>query len=163
MLRPSTERGMPALGCAASGQGSGGAHAFDGVEHGDRPDAAVDAGHVDVPLRQPGGKGFGVGTVEAVAVFIDRDLRDDGNIRIDIAAGEHGLMQLFEVAKGFEHQQIDAALDQRRNLLAKGSAGLFETKFCRAVRCECQAVRSSPRPRHRSSWRPRVRRARRPD
>ena len=47
---------------------------------------------------------FDLGAIEAVAIFVNRDLGDDWNLRIYVAAGEDGLMQLFEVAEGFEHQ-----------------------------------------------------------
>ena len=86
------------------GQGSHRSHPLDRVQHRHRPHAAVDAEYVDVPLREARGKGLGVGAIKAIPVFVNRDLGDDGNLCIHVAAGEHGLMQLFNVAEGFEHQ-----------------------------------------------------------
>ena len=78
MLRPSTLRGMPALGCADERQGSDAAQALDGVQHGGRTDGAVAADHVDAQVRQPRAEGFRVGAVEAVAVFVDGDVATMG-------------------------------------------------------------------------------------
>src|ERR1700677_2173199 len=86
------------------GQGSRGSYSLDGIQHGHRANAAVDAEDVDVPFGQSRREGFGVCAIEAVAIFVNRDLGDDWNLRIYVAAGEDGLMQLFEVAEGFEHQ-----------------------------------------------------------
>ena len=44
----------------------------------------------------------------------------------DIAAGQDSLMQFFQVSEGFEHQQIDATLDQSFDLLPKCCARFFE-------------------------------------
>ena len=136
---PSFDRARHAgIRLCGQGQGSHRPHALDRVQHRDRSHAAVDAEHIDIPFRQAGGKGLGVGAIEAVAVFVDRDLGDDGNLRIHVAAGEHGLMQLFDVAEGFEHQQIDAALDQGGDLFAKRGAGLFKRSLAQRFDADAQ-------------------------
>jgi len=84
MFRPSTDLGMPAFGCAASGS--------EVTARTRSTHAAVDTDHVDVPLRKAGSEGLGIRTVEAVAVFVNRHMRDDRNLGIHIAAGEHSLM-----------------------------------------------------------------------
>ena len=38
-------------------------------------------------------------------------------------------MEFLEVSESFQHQQIDAAFGQRRDLLAKCLAGFFEGSF----------------------------------
>src|SRR5450755_462795 len=95
------------VGLRGERQGSHGTHALDGVEHGDRSYAAIDAEYVDLPFGQAGGESFRVGAVEAVAVFVNGDMGDDGNLEIYVAAGEHRLMQFFEVAEGFQHKQVN--------------------------------------------------------
>ena len=42
-----------------------------------------------------------------------------GIFGIHVAAGEYGLVKFLDVAEGLQHQQIDAALDQGFDLLAK--------------------------------------------
>ena len=126
MFLPSTERGMPAFGCADKRQGSGGPHALDGVQHGHRTHAAVATDDVRAPLFQPRRKGLRIGTIQAVAVFVDRDLHDQWQFRAHILGRQHGLMEFLQVSEGFQHQQIDPALRQRRNLLAKCLTGFFE-------------------------------------
>src|ERR1017187_4002403 len=127
-------------------QGSDGPNSLDGVQHGDRPDTAVDAKHVDIPFRQPGGKSLRIRTVEAVAVFINRDLGNDGKLRIHIAAGEYRLVQLFDVAKGFQHQQIDAPFDQGRDLFAKCRPGLFKRSLPQRLNADTERADRSGHP-----------------
>ena len=140
MLRPSTDRGMPAFGCAARGREVTARTRSIAFQHRHRPHTAIDAEYVHLPFRQPRRKGLGVGAVEAVAVFVDRDLGDEGKLRIHVAASQHGLVQLFEVAEGFEHQQIDAAFDERRGLFAKRRTRLVERSL--AQRFDANAQRS---------------------
>ena len=134
------------------GQGSRGSHPLDRVQHGDRSHAAVDAEHVNVPLRQAGGEGLRVGTVEAVAVFVDRDLSDDRNLRVHVAAREHSLMQFFEVSEGFEHEQVNATLDQAPQPAHEMRFEPLQTKSCPAAQCGRPAAQSIRPPRHRNSW-----------
>ena len=118
--------GHAGIGLGGERQGSGVAHAFDGVEHGYRPDTAIDAENIDIPFGEAGGKVLRVGAVEAVSILVNGDLGDDGHVGVDLAAGEHSLMQFFHIAEGFEDQQIDSTFDQSGNLLAKSGTRLFE-------------------------------------
>ncbi len=72
---------------------------------------------------------FRVGSVEAIAVFVDGDLRHDRQGRSDIFGGQQCLMDFFQVAEGLQHEQIDAAFNQSLNLFTKGVAGLLERSF----------------------------------
>jgi len=110
-------------------QGSHRPHPLDGVEHRHRSHAAVDAKHIDFPFRQARGEGLGIGSIQAIAVFVNRDLGDDGNLRVYVAAGQHRLMHLFEIAEGLKHQQIDAPFHQGLDLFAKGRACLFKRRL----------------------------------
>ena len=128
------------VGLGGERQGSDCAQSLDGVEHGHGTDAAVYAGDIHVPFGQARAEGLRIGAVEAVAVFIDGDVRDDGNFRVHIAAGHYGLMNFLEVAEGFQHEEVDPALDQSGNLLAKRSARFFKRSF--AERLDANAERA---------------------
>ncbi len=80
-----------------------------------------------------GANASGIGAVEAVAVFIDGDLNNQGQFRCDVFRRQHGLMQFLEVAESFENQQVDAALGQGSDLLAECLAGLFEGSFAQRL------------------------------
>ncbi len=132
---------MPALGCAARGREVAARTRSIASSIATGPTLQLMPSDVHVPFRQACAKCFRVGAVEAVSVFIDRDMRNDRNLRIHIAAGEDGLMQFFEIAKSLEHQQIDAALDQGRNLIAKRRASFFERSL--AERLDANAERTN--------------------
>ena len=63
----------------------------------------------------------GAGAVEAVAVVLGRDLRDDRQIA-DAAHGADRGADLVDVAEGFEHEQIDAPLESARACSRKNSS-----------------------------------------
>ena len=153
MVRPSTERGMPALGWAESGTRGDGAHALQGIQHGHRTDAAVDADDVGSPGFQLLAVVLGARAVEAVAVFVDGDLRHHRQLRIHLAGGQDRLVQFFQVAEGLQDDEVDAFFIQGSNLLAEGLAGLGQGNLCPAARCGFPAVRPPRLPAHRSSWR----------
>ena len=132
---------MPALGCAASGIVVTARTRSMRVQHGDWPDAAVAADHVGAPRLQLRPVVLGTGAVEAVAVFIDRDLRHDRQLGIHVARRENRLMQLFQVSEGFKDQQVDTLFVQRGNLLAKGVAGFVERDL--AQRLDAHAQRAN--------------------
>ena len=145
MLRPSTERGMPALGCADRGREVTARTRSMASSMATGPTLQLMPSTSTLHSVKRGGESFGVGAIQAIAVFVNRDLGDDGNLRIrlriHVAAGEHGLMQLFQVAKRFEHQQIDATFDQGLDLLAESRAGLFERSL--AQRLDANAERTN--------------------
>src|SRR5580704_16524811 len=60
------------------GQGTESSHALDGVEHGHRTHAAVTANYVCTPILEARCESCRVGTIQAVAVFVDRNLHDQG-------------------------------------------------------------------------------------
>jgi hypothetical protein len=70
-----------------------------------------------------GGKRGRRRAIQAVAVHVGRHLRDDGQRR-HAADGLDRRDQLVQIAKGLEHEQVDAALGERRGLLAKRILGL---------------------------------------
>ena len=104
-------------------RGSDGANALQGVQHGHRTYAAVAANDVGAPGFQLRAVVLGTGSVEAVAVFVDGDLRHDRQLGIDVARRQDRLMQLLEIAEGLQDHQVDALFVQRGNLLAEGLAG----------------------------------------
>ena len=61
-----------------------------------------------------------------------------GTLGFDFAAGEHRLVQFFQVAERFKHQQIDAAFDECGDLLAKRSARLFKRSFAQRLDADTQ-------------------------
>src|SRR5437660_10613493 len=70
---PSLDRARHA-GVRLGGQGKSSdcSHAFNRVQHRDRPYAAVDADYVDVPFREAGGKGLRIGALHTVAVTVNQ-------------------------------------------------------------------------------------------
>ena len=95
---------------------------------------------------QPGSESFRVGTIQAVAVFVNRDLRHQWNFGSHILGREHGLMQLFEIPESFQDQQIDAALGQGRNLLAEGVTSFLERRLAQRLNSGTQRANRSRHP-----------------
>ncbi len=108
---------------------SHGANAFHRVKHGNRADAAVAADDVGSPFLQLRAVVLGAGTVQAVPFLIDGDLGHNRQLGIDVASGEQGLVQLLEIAKGLQDQQVDAFFVQGLNLLAEGIACFRQRDF----------------------------------
>ena len=102
------------------------ANPLHGVEHGNRADAAIAADDVGAPLLQLRAVVLGAGAIEAVAVFIDGHLRHDRQLWIDLARGEQGLVQLLQIAEGFQNEQVDALFVEGLDLFAEGVARFGE-------------------------------------
>ena len=124
MFRPSTERGMPALGCAARGREVT-ARTRDGVEHGNRSILQLQP-ITSAPQSASFAAKSRIGTVEAVRIFVDGYGRDDRQLGIDVARRQHRLVQLLDGAERLQDQQIDAAFSKRFNLFAKCRAGFVK-------------------------------------
>ena len=118
MLRPSISRGWPALGCAESFTCATLRHPLERLEHRRGPDAAVQADDVGAARFELGHERLGRRAVEAVAVLFGGHLRDDRQVA-DAAHRADRRADLVHVAEGLEHEQIDAAFEQRRGLLAE--------------------------------------------
>src|SRR6185312_8868267 len=115
MLRPPTSRGMPALGCALSLRRVCGA-IFSMHSRIVRTDRAIDADHVGAPGVERARDRVRRSAVRREAVGADRHLRDEGLARIGVARREDRLLDLVEVGKGLEDEQIDAAVDETGHL-----------------------------------------------
>ena len=102
-------------------------HLLDGFEHHLGAGGAVAAGRVHGPQVELASECFGGRAVGHVAIVVDGDLRDEGNVVAGgIAGGENGFAKFVEYREGLEDHQIDAGLDQSRHVLPKNRAGLFE-------------------------------------
>ncbi len=128
MLRPSTARGMPALGMAAMGSVVAAAHGFDGGEHRGGSGGAVHADGIRTPLGQQGRGVRRRGAVEAVALVVDRDHDEHGQIGRGFVRGEQRLAGFVESRHGLDDQEVDAGIGQG------------------AVICSTKAARASSRP-----------------
>src|SRR5579872_3507780 len=74
------------------------------------------------PLFQLRDKRLGIGSVEAVAVLVNCDLRNDRNRLADIFCRQDGLVNLLQISEGFQNKKIYASLNQRFDLLAESVA-----------------------------------------
>ena len=113
-------------------------HPLDRLEHRRRADAAVDADDVGVRLERRR-ELLGRRAVEAVAVFLDRHLRHDRQVA-DAADRGDGGAHLVQVAERFEHEEIDAAGEQRLGLFAEVGLGLVASGL--APRLDADAQRA---------------------
>jgi hypothetical protein len=149
MLRPSTERGMPALGCAARGRE---------VTARTRSMASSMATGPTLQLMPSTSTFHSVSrAAKASGSEPSRQLPSSSIVTwatmgrtessgFDVAAGQHGLVQFFDVAEGFEHQQIDAALDQGRDLFAERRARLFKRSLAQRFNANAQRADRSGDP-----------------
>ena len=64
------------VGLGGERKGSDGSHALDGVQHGHWTHTAIAADDVGTPILESRSKCFWIGTIQAVAIFIDRNLHD---------------------------------------------------------------------------------------
>src|SRR6185312_15805472 len=97
-------------------------HLLDAFENRLRTDRAIDADHVGAPGVERARDRVRRSAVRREAVGADRHLRDEGLARIGVARREDRLLDLVEVGKGLEDEQIDAAVDETGHLLAKDLA-----------------------------------------
>ena len=127
MLRPSTARGMPALGMAARGSVVAARMASMAV--------STVAGPVEqltpmasAPHSVSSGGGLrGRGAVEAVALVVHGDHDQHGQVRGDLARGQQRFARLVQRGHGFDDEQVDAGRPaSAANLLGKGGAGLVQ-------------------------------------
>ncbi len=117
-----------------------GGHVLQRFEHGGRADAAVQADHVGAERFEHGRELLGRHAVERVAVVSRGQLRDDRERGRGGAAGAHGGAEFAQVAEGFEHEQVDAAVGERLGLFAEDRLGFVESGL--AKRLDADAERS---------------------
>ena len=106
-----------------------GSESLQRIQHGDRSDRAIASHDVRTPLGKACAIGLRQGTVEAVALVVNGDLRNNRNPRIDFARGKNCLMQFFEIAKSLKDEQINSGLNLRRYLLYEGRARFVECQL----------------------------------
>ncbi len=95
------------VGLRGEGKRSDGANPLQGIQHGDGPTLQLHP-ITSAPQSVSAGEVSGLGAIEAIAIFVDRDLSDDRELGIDFARGENRLVQLFQVTEGFQHDEVDA-------------------------------------------------------
>src|SRR5712664_3645029 len=110
---------------------------LDSFKHGYRTNTAITPDDVSTPLVKFCAECFRAGAVKTIAVFVDGDERDNRDLRICRTTGDDGLMDLLEVSKGFQHEEIHAAFGERRRLLPERSAGFV--KRCLSQRLDAYA------------------------
>ena len=118
MFRPSTSRGRPALGCAASFTVATLGHPFDRFQHRRGSHAAIDADHAGAELFEVRHEGFGRRAVERVAIFFSGDLGDDREVRQAAHRSDRGA-DLVDIAERLEHEEVNAPLEQGLRLFAE--------------------------------------------
>lgn len=98
--------------------------ALDRLQHGRRPDTAVDADHVRAERFEGRRELFGRRAIEGVAVLLDGHLGHDGQ-RAGRTHGADGRAHLRQVAEGFEHEQVHATLEEGIDLLPEEGLGFI--------------------------------------
>ena len=68
---------------------------------------------------------LGSRSIQAIALLVDGDLGYHWQLRVHIASRQNGLVQLFQVSKGLQDNQVDAFFVQGCNLLVKGCPGFI--------------------------------------
>ena len=71
------------------------AQSFDRVQHIYRTNTTVATDHVGAPLLQFDTKRLWVGAVQAIAIFVDGYLGDNGQLWIYLSSCQNGLVQFF--------------------------------------------------------------------
>ena len=139
MLRPSTSRGLPALGCADSGRRVTASIRSIVSSIGAGPTAQLTPITVAPAASSSGANRSGGVPSSVFAVLLGRHLRDDRQVGDD-PDGIDGGADLVQIAEGLEDEQIDAALEQRLRLLAEVLARLVDAGL--APRLDADAQRT---------------------
>ena len=140
------------IGLGGQRQGSESPHPLDYIQHGHRADAAIAADHVGTPAFNAWRETLRSRTVKTISVFVDGDVGDHWDLGIYVASGQNRLVKLFDVAEGFQHQQVDATLDQSRNLLPESGTRFLEGGLTQRFNANPSGLPNLP-PIRRSSWR----------
>src|SRR5262249_12455353 len=114
-------------------------HALERLEHRRGPDAAVQPDDVGAELLELGDEALRGHAVETVAVLLRRHLRDDRQIAETAHGADRGA-DLIDVAERLEHEEVDAAVDQRLRLRAKVLLRLVDARL--APRLDADAERT---------------------
>ena len=114
------------IGLGRQRQGSERTDTFNHIQHRHRAHAAIAADDVGAPAFNSWCKALRSRAVEAVPVFINGDVGHHRDFGIHVPGRQNRLVKLLDVAEGFQHQQVNAAFDQGRDLLAEGSASFLE-------------------------------------
>ncbi len=110
-----------------------GADTLQRIKHRHGTDATVTADHINSPARQLGGECFWSGTVEAVTVFVDGDLRDHGNVRRYCARGANSLMQFLQRAESLQDEEVGTGFHLRRDLFEERLVGFIQCNFAQGL------------------------------
>ena len=94
----------------------GRAEADQGVEAGERPDAAVDADRVHARLGQGSDRDLGRRAVRQDDVLAERHRGDDRHVRRSVGLVD-GEQEVVEVEERLEDEEVDAALEEPVDLL----------------------------------------------
>ena len=121
----------------ASGEG---AHLFDCVEHDRGSDSAIETNYIGAPFVQLRSKGFRRRAKQGVAIDLNRHLRHDRQIAQRTHRSDR-LMQLRNIRKRLEHEQINSTFKQRRHLSCKHRFCFIEGR--RSVRFNAQPERAN--------------------
>ncbi len=132
--------GHSGVGHGGERQGGGGAHGLDGGKHGGGPGGAVDADRAGAPLGEQGSGLGGRRAVKAVALVVDGDHGQHGQMRSGFLRGQQSFAGLVERGHGFQNQHVYAGFGQGANLLGKGGAGFVQARL--AQRFEADAERT---------------------
>ena len=146
MFRPSTARGMPALGMATKGRLVAARHALDRGKYRRRSYAAVAADGIRTPLGQSRGGRLRGRAVQAVCFLIDGHHHQNRQRRSGRFCRKNGLLRLIQGGNGFDQQQIDPALRQTANLLRKGFARLIQADLSQRLQSRAQGTDSARNP-----------------
>src|SRR5205085_8803842 len=98
---------------------------LDRVQHGLRPDAAIEAKDVCSPFFQTFCENFRRRAFETIAVLFDRHLRDQRAIT-DIPYAANCRIDLIQIEECFQNESIDATVEQCLSLFSKDHPCLFD-------------------------------------
>ena len=146
MLRPSTARGMPALGMAARGSVVAARMASMAVSTVAGPVEQLTPMALGAPLGEQRRGLRGRGAIQAVALVVHGDHDQHGQVGSDFAGGVQGLVRLVQRGHGFDDQQVHAGLGQGANLLGKGGAGFVQAGFAQRLQAHAQRAHGAGDP-----------------
>ena len=129
---------FPRVGLRCDLSGNHARHPLDALQHHLGSHAAVDTHDVRSQLLQVRAESFGRGSVQAVAVFLQGQLRHDREVA-QLFGRENGGLDLPQIRKGLQAEQIHAAFHQGRDLLGENPPGFFHSQL--SVRLEADSER----------------------
>src|SRR5207248_2043353 len=103
-------------------------HLLDRIENDLRPHRAVESDDVGAHRIQRLGQIFDRQTIGCVTVGADSHLRDDRNAGIHFTRRENRLLDLVQIGKRLENEQIATAVPERLELLAESGPRFIKTR-----------------------------------